>query len=300
MNVDLLETLVAVADEGGYTRAARVLAMSQPAVYQRLQRLEAEVGVPLVARSGRRVRLTPTGEVVYQHARQVIRQLRLLNDAVSGGETPNLGGTLSMLVGHSLGEFPLPDLCVGFQQEHPELTLDLRVTARPPRDIDVEISHGRADIGLHTDPTPVAGLAKQAFYEEEYVAVAWPGHAFQRLDVVLPEHFAGESIVAFHDVTSTFSQGQADGWYARGGVEPHPSFLSNSVITIRELVARGVGVAILPGEHVTSRRELVVRPLFDPPHRTLFFVSRVTPHEATSTRLLRSYVLSRAWLRPQG
>ncbi len=299
MNVDLLETLVAVADEGGYTRAARTLSMSQPAVYQRLQRLEATVGSPLVRRAGRRVQLTPMGEVVYRHARQVIRQLRLLDDALAAGGDPAAGGTLSMLVGHSLSEFPVPDICVGFQQEHPDLIVDLRVTARTPRDLDREIAYGRADVGMHSDPAPVDGLAKQSFYEEEYVALAWPGHRFERLEMLSPRDFAGEPVVGFQDQTATFTQNQVDGWFAQAGVEPERRVISNSHIAIRELVARRVGVAIVPGEHAAGTRDLVVRPITEPPHRTLFFVSRVTPHESASLRLLRAYVLSRAWLRLQ-
>jgi DNA-binding transcriptional LysR family regulator len=297
MNVDLLETLVAVADEGGYSRAARVLEVSQPAVYQRLQRLEAAVGTVLVERSGRRMRLTPEGQIVYQHAHQIIRQLRLLDDAIAEGATPATGAALSILVGQSLCEFPIPDICIGFREEHPGLVVDFRVTARPTRDIDREITRGRSDIGVHSDPTPVSGLSKEKFYEEEYVALSWPDHRFRELEIVGPRDFEGEPIVAYQDATFTFSQSQVEGWFARGGVEPRPEFISNSVMAIRAFVERRVGVSIVPREHAVQTPGLMIRPLVDPPRRTHFFVSRVTPREAATTRLLRAYALSRAWIR---
>jgi DNA-binding transcriptional LysR family regulator len=297
MNVDLLQTLVAVADEGGYSRAARVLAVSQPAVYQRLQRLEASVGAPLLERQGRHMRLTPEGQVVYQHAHQIIRQLRLLEDAVAESKSPSEGSALAILVGQSLAEFPIPDICVGFQQEHPGVVVDFRVTARPSRDIDREIGYGRADIGIHSDPTPVNGLSKEKFYEEEYVALSWADHRFRELEVVCPEEFQGEPVVAYQDATFTFSQSQVEGWFARGGVALHPEFISNSVIAIREFVARRVGISIVPREHAVQTAGLIIRPLADPPKRTHYFVSRVTPHEAATTRLLRTYTLSRGWMK---
>lgn len=296
MNVDLLQTLVAVADEGGYSRAARVLEVSQPAVYQRLQRLEATVGSVLVERNGRRMRLTPEGQIVYQHAHQIIRQLRLLDDAIAEGSSPTAGAALSILVGQSLCEFPIPDICIGFREEHPGLVVDFRVTARPTRDIDREISYGRSDIGVHSDPTPVSGLSKEKFYEEEYVALSWPGHRFSELEIVGPGDFKDEPIVAYQDATFTFSQSQIAGWFARGGIEPQPEFISNSVMAIRAFVDRRVGVSIVPREHAVQTPGLIIRPLIDPPRRTHFFVSRVTPHEAVTTRLLRTYALSRAWI----
>lgn len=296
MNIDLLEALVAVAEEGGYARAARVLNLSQPAVYQRIQRLETSVGSAIVQKDGRRIRLTPRGQVIYFHARQVMQQLRLLSDAVEEGESP-MGGSLSVLVGHSLGEFPVPDICFSFQREHPDLAFDLRVSARPPRDIDRDIREGRSDVGMHSDPTLVKGLVKDAFYEEQFVAIAYPGHRFENLDIVTPEDFRGEEVIPFRDVTYAFSEGATEGWFAHAGIEIHPRLVSNSLLTIRALVERAAGVSIVPREHAVQSSTVVIRPLEKPPTRRHYFVTRVTPYENANVRALRSYVLSGSWMR---
>lgn len=294
MNIDLLEALVAVAEEGGYARASRVLNLSQPAVYQRIQRLEAAVGSPVVLRDGRRIRLTAAGQVVYAHAREVIRELRLLDDAIR--EQAVSGGSASILVAHSLCEFPAPDICLGFQREHGDIAVDLRVSARPPRDIDRDIRDGRSDMGMHSDPTPVKGLVKDVFYEEEYVAVAWLGHRFESLEVVTPTDFIGEDVILMRDVTYTFSQGVTEGWFAHGGVEVRPRLVSNSFIGIRSFVERRAGVAIMPREHAVQSPYVLMRPITDPPVRQHFFVTRVTPHATAALRELRAYVLSGRWL----
>ncbi len=296
MNIYLLEALVAIAEEGGYARAARVLNLSQPAVYQRIQRLEASIGVPVVQKDGRRIRLTPRGRVIYFHARQVIRQVRLLTDAMEEGSSP-LGGTLSVLVGHSLSEFPIPDICLGFIEEHPEVSFDLRVSARPPRDIDREIRDGRSDVGLHSDPTLIEGLLKEVFYEEQFVAIAYPGHRFEELEIVTPEDFRGEEVIPFRDVTYAFSQGITEGWFAHGGIDISPRLMSNSHLAIRGFVERGAGVSIIPREHALQSPSLVIRPLLNPPQRRQYFVTRLTPYEPANVKAFREYTLSNQWMR---
>ncbi|MCK9486042.1 MAG: LysR family transcriptional regulator [Dehalococcoidia bacterium] len=296
MNVDLLEALVAVADEGGYARAGRLLNLSQPAVYQRIQRLEATTGAPVVVREGRRIRLTPAGEVIYTHARDIIRQLRLLEDALREDESPG-AGVLALMVAHSLCGFPAPDICLGFQRKHTEAVVDLRISARPARDIDREIRERRSDLGMHSDPTPVKGLVKNAFYEEECVAVAWPGHRFEDLEVISPQDFADEEVVMMRDATYTFSEGLTEAWFTQGGVQVRPRLISNSFLGVRSFVERRAGVAIMPREHAVQSPYLIIRRIVNPPVRRLYFVSRVSPYESPVLRAFRDYVLSGEWLR---
>lgn len=296
MNVDLLEALVAVADEGGYARASRLLNLSQPAVYQRIQRLEATAGTPVVIREGRKIRLTAAGEVIYAHAKDIIRQLRLLEDAIREDE-PLGGGMLSLMVAHSLCGFPAPDICLGFQRKHTEIEMDLRVTARPARDIDREIRDRRSDLGMHSDPTPVKGLVKNVFYEEEYVAVAWPGHRFEGLEIVTPQDFADEEVIVMRDVTYTFTEGVSEGWFTQGGVQVRPRLVTNSLLGVRSFVERRAGVAIMPREHAIQSPYIIMRRIVNPPVRRLFFISRVTPYESAALRAFRDYVLSGDWMR---
>jgi LysR family nitrogen assimilation transcriptional regulator len=75
MELRQLRYLLAVAEEGSITRAAQRVYVTQPALSQQLQLLERELGTALLDRSGRRVRLTPAGEILVRSAREVIRQL---------------------------------------------------------------------------------------------------------------------------------------------------------------------------------------------------------------------------------
>jgi DNA-binding transcriptional LysR family regulator len=76
--VRLLRTFITVIDEGGFSRAAKALHVTQPTISQHVQRLESMLRTPLFHRVGRTPRLTPAGREVEAHARRVV----LLNDEV--------------------------------------------------------------------------------------------------------------------------------------------------------------------------------------------------------------------------
>lgn len=149
---------------------------------------------------------------------------------------------------------------------------------------------------MHSDPTPVKGLAKDIFYEEQFVAVSYPGHRFEQLEVVSPEDFQGEEVIPFRDVTYTFSQGVTEGWFAHAGVEIQPRLVSNSLLTIRALVERGAGVSIIPREHAIQSPILTIRPIERAPVRPHYFVTRVTPYQHANVIALRAYVLGGSWM----
>ena len=79
MNFDHLRTFVAIADSGGVHRAAARLHLSQPAVSRQIQTLEADLGVPLFDRIGRRVQLTSEGEDLLRRSRRLLAEAEILH-----------------------------------------------------------------------------------------------------------------------------------------------------------------------------------------------------------------------------
>src|SRR5947209_16468421 len=103
MELRQLEYLVAAADHGGFTRGARAVRVSQPAMSQAIASLEREVGIDLFVRTGRSVRLTPAGETVVERARHVLREMA------------DLGSDMAALKGLHVGRIDvvaLPTLAV--------------------------------------------------------------------------------------------------------------------------------------------------------------------------------------------
>src|ERR1700677_4830687 len=124
MDSHRLRHFLAVVDHGGFTAAAQAVYVSQPALSLAVRDLEAELGVPLFVRNGRRVRLTAAGEALLGPARQVLRDLetgQAAVEAVAGLEAGNL--TMASLP--TLAADPLAPLVGSFRRRYPGVRIDL-------------------------------------------------------------------------------------------------------------------------------------------------------------------------------
>lgn len=121
-----LRVFQAVADEGSFSRAARSLYLSQPAITQHVQALEAELGVPVFERLGRRISLTPAGEVLSQYVPQILGMVQAAEDNAreAGGEASR---RLRLGVSETLATYVLPPLLGELQLRLPETELRLTV-----------------------------------------------------------------------------------------------------------------------------------------------------------------------------
>src|SRR5919198_4709072 len=127
MELQRLRVFQAVADEGSFSRAARALFLSQPAVTQHIHTLEAELGVPLFDRLGRRVALTPAGRALAQHVPQVLNLVHEAEVAAreAGGEASR---TLRLGVSETLATYVLPPLLGDLETRLPHTQLRLTVS----------------------------------------------------------------------------------------------------------------------------------------------------------------------------
>src|SRR5919108_2030348 len=126
MELGRLRVFQAVAEAGSFSRAARALYLSQPAVTQHIQALEAELGVPLFDRLGRHIALTPAGASLAQHVPQILGLVRAAEVAAreAGGEASR---TLRLGVSETLATYVLPPLLGEFQRRVPNAELRLAV-----------------------------------------------------------------------------------------------------------------------------------------------------------------------------
>ncbi len=83
MNLHLLRLFSAVVEYDGVVSAAKALRLSQPAVSRAVRELETQIGLPLLERTSRRVRLTPEGKEIYRHAREVYSAERMVEDSIA-------------------------------------------------------------------------------------------------------------------------------------------------------------------------------------------------------------------------
>jgi LysR family transcriptional activator of glutamate synthase operon len=262
MELRQLRYLVALADERHFTRAAARAHVAQPALSQQIRRLERELGLPLVERTTRRVALTEAGARLVERARRALAELE-----AGQAELQELSGirTGRVAIGaiQALGPLDLPLLLARFHERHPGV--ELAVREEPSETLATMVQEGSLDLAFLSAGEQAAdgALAQRRLATEALVALLPAGHRLAarkrlRLAELSEEQFIGYREGATIRQVLVSAAGAA-------GFQPRFVFESNEVPRIRALVARGLGVAILPGsESKPDEDPIAVVPLHRP------------------------------------
>jgi LysR family transcriptional regulator, transcription activator of glutamate synthase operon len=243
MELRQLRYLVALADERHFTRAAAREHVAQPALSQQIRRLERELGLPLVERTTRRVALTEAGVRLAERARRALGEIE-----AGQAELQALAGIRTGRVGigaiQALGPLDLPLLLAAFHERHPGV--ELAVREEPSETLAAMVQEGSLDLAfLSTGEGSARGrLALRRLATEELVALLPANHPLAtrrrlRIGELRDEQFIGYREGATIRQVLVSAAGEA-------GFHPRFAFESNEVPRIRALVARGLGVAVLP------------------------------------------------------
>ncbi|MBL7500781.1 LysR family transcriptional regulator [Frankia sp. CNm7] len=188
MDIRILRSFLAIADELHFGRAAARLHLAQPSLSQQLRRLEREVGVELVARTSHEVRLTPAGQVFQTEARKLIEQAdRAMTAAreVAAGRS----GWINIGFNLSAAERVLQPALVKLSGTHPGVGTHLWELTSGPQ---VQgLLNGELDVGFTFGPPPTGALGSREVLRVQLVAVV--GHHHE---------WAGRQSVAFHELAS--------------------------------------------------------------------------------------------------
>ena len=261
MDLRQLRYLVALADERHFTRAAAREHIAQPALSQQIRKLEDELGLPLVHRTTRQVALTEAGEVLTERARRVLGEVeaaRAEMQQLAGLQT----GRVTIGAMQTLAAIDLPLLLATYHERHPGI--ELAVREEPSDTLAAMLRADAVDLAILsvTDRIERRGLQLEQLASEELVAVLAPGHPLAGRRRLRFAELAGEEFIGFRE-----------GWALRhileqaateAGFVPQIAFESNEVTRIRALVARGLGVAVLPRSGVVDATDVAAVQLTDP------------------------------------
>ncbi|MEN0107184.1 MAG: LysR substrate-binding domain-containing protein [Pseudomonas sp.] len=150
-DLDVLRTFVTGVDYNSFAKAAERLGRSTSAVSAQLKKLEEQVGAPVLAKSGRRLALTPTGETLLSHARRLLE----LNDSIfqTLHETQT-AGTIRLGLQEDFGEHFLSDILRRFVQTYPKVNLDVRIARNA--ELLARIERAELDLALTWDTGPLS------------------------------------------------------------------------------------------------------------------------------------------------
>ncbi len=243
-DVKHLATFVAVAEELNFHRAAARLAMAQPAVSRIVLELEDRLGVQLLERTTRKVRLTECGRYMLEDAQEILGRIDVAENTVqllASGMKAILRVGYTTITGHSL----VPDITREFRRSDPDVRLELTyMTAPMQRD---RILQGEIDLGFIEGSFNSSEIESRAVAQHRLVALMPVDHPLAARAEVTVEDLAGEELVM--GTTSewpTFRRIMTD-LFQRNGRMMTVGQEASSLTGLLGLVTAGVGVTVFCG-----------------------------------------------------
>src|SRR3954468_1032203 len=255
MELRQLAYVVAVAEEGSFTRAAAREHVAQPGVSAQVRRLERELGQPLFERGPGPVTLTAAGAAVLPLARTALAaagRVRVAVDEIAGivrgrvamGVVPSVSGRLAAVL-------------AAFHADHPGVEVTL---VEDTSDALLDgVRAGRLDLALAgiAGPAP-AGVDTATVTDEHLVAAVARRHRLAGRRTVAPRALAAEALIALP--RGTGGRTALERGFAAAGLAPRVAFEAGDPRVLMELARRGLGVAIVPARAPKDLHAIEIRP----------------------------------------
>lgn len=237
LTLSQIETFYWIARLGSFHAAARQLNVTQPSVSGRIRELELELGTPLFDRSGGRARLTEAGRAIQSQAEQMLTLAREIHDEAASGK---LRGLLRLGVVETVAHLALPGLIGALKARRPVLRVELAVDVGAV--LMRQLEERQLDVAITTDSATVDGAVSQALGQ---IDLAWVGPVGHRLAgrVLTPADLRDEAIFT-QPAQSTIGR-TIRAWFDAGRETPKSLSACNSLSVISELVAAGLGFAVI-------------------------------------------------------
>ncbi|MFF4738477.1 transcriptional regulator CynR [Streptomyces sp. NPDC001262] len=275
-----LRYLLAVAEHGNFTRAAEDLHISQPTLSQQIKQLERTLGVQLLDRTGRTVRLTDAGEAYVHHARRALRDLAAAERAVHDVQDLSRGH-LRLAVTPTFTAYLVGPLTAALHTRHPGITLTVKEMTQDR--IETGLLADELDLGIAFAGAHLPGIAATGLFTETLSLVTGAHHADAAgQDGPLPvRDLAGRQLAL---LTGNFAtRGHIDAYFGRHGVSPRIAVEANSLQALTEIVQRTALATVLPDAVTHDHPHLSPVPL-DPalPTRTVTLLSRADAYRSAA------------------
>ncbi len=248
MTLNELRYIVAVAQERNFRRAAEKSFISQPALSLAIQKLEEELGVPIFERGKGEVSLTPHGAQIVEQAQRVLEETGRISEIAKQGRD-HLAGPLRVGIIYSVGPYLLPDLIPSLKRLAPKMPLEVEenITAN----LDALLRNGKLDVIIIALPFGDAGIVTQPLYDEPFEVVVGSDHHWANRRSIKAQELSDEKVLLL-DSGHCFSNQVAEACpeLNRKGAEIQQG---TSLETIRNMVASGLGVTVLPASANSAR-----------------------------------------------
>jgi LysR family hydrogen peroxide-inducible transcriptional activator len=282
MNLKDLKYLVALADTGHFGKAAERTFVSQPTLSAQLKKLEEYLGVKLVERQPKNVKLTDVGRQI------VVRARRMLDEgdeiiALARNNTDPFAGKLKMGLIPTIGPYLLPRVMQRLRKALPHLGLMLY--EHQTEELLRRLRDGEIDLGVMALPASQEGLDSRVLYEEAFTVALPNNHPLASKAAIKIADLKGQTLLLLED--GHCLRDQALEVCSRIEIREAEDFRATSLETLRQMVVAGLGITLLPETAVESpfgsQRGLTIRQFVKPaPTRTVGAVWRKTSTRASA------------------
>ena len=249
MTLTELRYIVAVARERHFGRAAEACFVSQPTLSVAVKKLEEELGVPLFERGPGEISITPSGQRIVEQAQRVLEEAARIKEIAALGKDP-LAGPLRLGAIYTIGPYLLPKLIPILRRSAP--SMQLLIQENFTHRLSEMLKGGEVDAILIALPFEEPGVVTQALYDEPFFVAVPKGHPWEGKKKVTSDELTRESLLllgeghCFRDQVLEICHSVR----ARERSGLARTLEGGSLETIRQMVAGGVGVTVLPATSI--------------------------------------------------
>lgn len=296
MTLTDLRYLVALAHERHFGRAAEKCHVSQPTLSVAVKKVEEELGIQLFERGAAEVKITETGRLIITQAEKVLMEATQIHEIAAAGKDP-LAGPLRLGVIYTIGPYLLPHLIPRVHQLAPKMPLIIRESYTTQ--LADALKRGELDVIIISLPFEEAGIVAQPVYDEPFRVLLPVSHPWSQEQVISPQQLEEDQLLllgagnCFRDQVLEVCPG------CRNVSGLQRTLEGSSLETIRQMVASGLGITVLPSSAADQGSGLspliTVRPFAEPqPSRRVALAWRVTYPRNGAIDVLRAAILDSA------
>ena len=258
LNLDQLQTLIAIADLGTFAAAAQALHLAPPTISLHIKELESRMNAVLLVRGRRQAELTPVGAVLVQEARRLLAAsddlLDLVQRRASGRE-----GVVRVGVSAGVSTRLLPMALEVLSRENPGV--EVKLEAVGSAEAMQRLKAATLDIGIVASPQPLMAEVHMTPWRNDPMVALLPA-SWDAPDKVTPEWLAGRRWASFAPATQM--HGLVSSWFGQAGFNPRPFLTLSYPGALKSLAAASQSAVLLPLEEVQDQMnspDVHVRPL---------------------------------------
>lgn len=241
MELNQLEYFVALAHIKNFTKAAKSLNVSQPALSRSISRLEKDLNIPLFIRDSRKVNLTQYGQTFLTYAERILQELETARQDITNMAEPD-SGVVNLSFMHSLGVYLVPELLKEFRKIYPKI--QFRLSQNHSFLLSKQLFKGESDLCLCSSPINSESIAWVPLLTEELFIIVPSTHRLAHRSSINITEVASEPFITLKPMYGLRTK--TEHIFEVASIRPKIRFEGDEIVTVASLVAANLGVSLVP------------------------------------------------------